>query len=118
VAAANNSLRKEKFMTSKRSVLSAASAILLMLALAGCGGGDGDFQTSATNSGGSSGSNGSGGSSGGSGGSGDQQGGSAPDAFINRVIAVINNTSETAEPENIDSVTATKPEDAEPVPVS
>lgn len=92
-------------MTSKHSLLSAASAILLALALAGCGG-DGDIQASAPNSGGSSGSGGSGG------------GGSSPDAFINRVMAVINNTSDTAEPEDIGLVTATKPENAEPVPVS
>jgi hypothetical protein len=90
-------------MTSKRSFLSSAPAIVLALSLAGCGGGDADMQTSATDF---------------SGPSGTPQSGSSPDAFIDRVMAVISNTSETAEPEDIGSITATKPEDVEPVPVS
>lgn len=93
-------------MTSKSSILSATSAILLTLVLAGCGGGDGDAQASGPGSSGSGGS------------SGEQQSGSSPDAFLNRVIAIIDSTSETTEPEDISSVTATKPEEAEPVPVS
>ena len=104
-------------MTSKRSVLSAASAILLALALAGCGGGDGEALASGGGSSGG-GSSGGGSSGGGDSGGGNQQAGSSPDAFISRVIAVINSTSDTAEPEDISSVTATKPENAEPVPVS
>ena len=100
-------------MTSKHTVRSTTSAFLLALALAGCGGGDGELQSSAPGTGGSSGSGGSSGDS-----SGGQQSGSSPDAFISRVIAIIDSTSETAEPEDISSVTGTKPEDAEPVPVS
>lgn len=97
-------------MTSKHIVRSTTSAVLLALVLAGCGGGDGELQSSAPGTGGSSGSGGSSGDSAGS--------GSSPDAFISRVMAVIDSTSETAEPEDIGSVTGTNPEDAEPVSVS
>lgn len=83
-------------MNIKRSVFNTACAGFLLLALAGCGGSDGGDQVSGPGTG----------------------SGSSPDAFINRVIAVIDNTSETAEPEDIGSVNPTKPENAEPVSVN
>lgn len=91
-------------MNNKPYVISIASAVLLTLSLGGCGGGGDDAQSSS-------------GAGVGSGASSPPPR-SAPDAFINRVMAVIANTTESAEPEDIGSVEATKPETSEPVPVS
>jgi len=93
-------------MSNKRSLLGSATALCLVLGLAGCSGGDGELgsssvktnTTDATENG--------------------QQPPARADAFITRVLAIVNSTSETAEPVEVESVTVTSPEDAEPVPVS
>jgi hypothetical protein len=85
-------------MAIKRSLLYAAPALGLALLLASCGGG-GDPQAFTD-------------------GSGQRSGVGTPDGFITQVMAIINKTSETAEPDDIGSVNATMPESAEPAPVS
>ena len=93
-------------MSNKRSLLGSPIALCLALVLAGCSGGDGGMgsssiktnTTTATDNG--------------------QQAPTAADTFVTRILAVINSTSETAEPVEIESLTVTSPEDAEPVPAS
>ena len=93
-------------MSNKRSLLGSATAFCLVFVLVGCSGGDGGMgsgsvktnTTSATDNG--------------------QQAPTAADTFITRILAVINSTLETAEPVDIESITVTSPEDAEPVPAT
>lgn len=83
----------------KRSLLNAVPALGLALMLAACGGG-GDEPQAFT-------------------GGGDQQSETGtPGGFVTQVMAIINSTSDTAEPDDIESINATMPEDAEPAPVS
>lgn len=79
--------------------------IVLCFMLAGCSGGDGEpgnptfkTNTSKTDNG--------------------QQQPAAADAFISRVMAVIDSTSETAVPVDLNAITVTTPEDATSAPIS
>lgn len=86
-------------MSDKSSYLVWPAVLMLSLILAGCGGGGGGSgNTSARNN----------------------TGGQSidSDSFLSRVNAIIGNNSETAEPESIESVTETTPENTEPVPIS
>lgn len=91
-------------MSSKMSFLGVAVAFSVATVLAGCGGSDGGV-SSATAANAQPASN-------------TPQQASGADAFISRVLAIIGNTSDTAEPIGIESITVTTPEDAQPVPVS
>jgi len=93
-------------MSNKRSLLGATTVCCLVFGLAGCSGGDGGAASSAVKSNSATAPDTG------------QPPPVAADAFITRVLAVINSTSETAEPTEIESTTVTSPEDVAPVPAS
>ncbi|MDB5777875.1 MAG: hypothetical protein JWP93_240 [Polaromonas sp.] len=84
-----------------------AAAAALALALAACGDGG-----TTVGSGGAEGAGGAGG--GGAGGGGSGGGARASDSFFAAVNALITGSSETLEPREIESLSVTSPEDAEP----
>lgn len=83
-------------MLDKRFLIQAATAAALAMTLAGCGGG---------------------GDSGGSTNAGADQA-PAADSFLSRVAALVGASTDTAEAQDIGSVQATTPDNAEPIPVS
>ena len=98
-------------MLIKRFLLSAVSAVILALGIAGCGGGDDDLGSVASNNtGASAGAESATGSGTGT--------GQASDTFISRVMQIIGATADNAEPVATDSVTVTNPDNTEPVPIS
>lgn len=90
-------------MSRKYLLLGAPSAMALMLVFAGCGGGNG--QTSGTRSTGVTAAS-------------NVAPAAESDAFIGSVRAVMADSSETAEPQAIESVVVTTPDDTEAAPVS
>lgn len=94
-------------MLIKRSLLLLTSAIGFGLAVAGCGG-SADGVIGATNPTATA-QNGAGGTTGSNG-----QTATALDAFVSRVLALLNDCNDGAEPVNIDDVVATTPENTEP----
>ncbi|HYD94692.1 MAG TPA: hypothetical protein VEC01_05150 [Noviherbaspirillum sp.] len=107
-------------MSNKPSLLGPATVLCLVLGLAGCSGGDGGMESGSvmtdTNTTASTNNNNTNTTANATGNG--QQPPTTADAFIARVLAVINSTSETAEPVEVESITVTSPEDVEPVPVS
>lgn len=87
-------------MNDNSSYLVWPGALLLALVLAGCGsggGGDSNGTSARPNTGGQS---------------------IESDSFLSRVNAIIGNNSETAEPESIESIEVTTPENGEPASIS
>lgn len=84
-------------MPNKHFLMQAAAASALLLTLAGCGGG-GDGGVSGASTG--------------------AEQTPASDSFLSRVAALIAVSSETAEAQDIGSLQATTPDNAEPIPVS
>lgn len=90
-------------MRIKRSHLLAATMVVLTFGMASCGGSSGGGVDAGIKTGTNTIGTG---------------GGQTSDAFIDKVMQIIGVTTEHDEPGSIDSVTVTRPEDAEPVPVS
>lgn len=87
-------------MENNSSYLVWPAVFMLALALSGCsggGGGDSDGASAGNNSGGQS---------------------VNSDSFLSRVNAIIGNNSDTAEPESIESIEVTTPENREPASIS
>lgn len=91
-------------MSSKRFLFGAVAGATLLLGLAGCGGSGGDSGAIAASPGTGA-------------GNGTAQP-AAGDSFFARVLAIIAGTSDTAEPQAIESTTVSTPEDTQPEPVS
>jgi predicted small lipoprotein YifL len=81
-----------------KKLLSILAVSASILALSACGGGGGSYDSGTT----------------------PPPSSSTPgaDGFFNEVMRILGMTSESSEPEAVESVTVTSPEDAEPAPVS
>ncbi|HEV2610020.1 MAG TPA: hypothetical protein VGU61_07110 [Noviherbaspirillum sp.] len=77
----------------------ATAACVLAFAITGCGGSAGDMAVKVNTNMGTAGSQ-------------------SSDAFIDRVKPIISATTEHDGPHAIDSITVTRPEDTEPIPIS
>lgn len=91
-------------MSSKRFLFSAVAGTTLLLGLAGCGGSGGDSGTVAATPG--------------AGAANETAQSPASDSFFARVLAIIAGSSDTAEPQALESTTVSTPEDTQPQPVS
>lgn len=91
-------------MFSKRFLSRAIAGTAMLLGLAGCGGSGSDSGIAATTPG--------------TGASNDTMQSPATDAFLAKVLAIIAGTSDTAEPQAIESTTVSTPEDTQPQPIS
>jgi hypothetical protein len=88
-------MSQENAMIMHKRILAAGAVLLTAVALAGCGGGgsdDGNNVSQVSNPG-------------------------ASDAFFTRVLALIGNSADNAEPVAIDDVAVTMPNDIEPAPL-
>ena len=99
-------------MLNKRFFFSAAAGTALVLGLAGCGGSDGDTGIAAANPGTGA------GAGNGTATPGNPEQPATNVSFVDRVLAIIGATSDTTEPQAIESVTVSTPDNTQPQPVS